>query len=277
MENLTNMPEPFFSVKGLKKSWGNVTVLDGIDLSLEEKGVLALIGPSGAGKTTLLRALDFLERPDAGEMTLHGKTLHLEHAKGRDVEHMRRRMSFVFQNFNLFLNRTALENVAIPLIYAQGMPRTEAEKRARALLEKVGMAGHEGKYPSELSGGQQQRVAIARALAPDPDLMLLDEPTSALDPERTREMLELLRVLAGEGRTMIIVTHELGFAARVSTRTAFLEGGKIVEEGPTEQIFRTPNSPRTRAFLAGMNALESLGTPESKEQQSSTTLEASSF
>ena len=246
------MTQTFFSVEGVSKSFGAWKCLPNFSLGLPERDVLALVGPSGAGKTTFLRALDFLETADSGRMRFRDLSIDMGRPSGRDVREVRRRTSFVFQGFNLFLNRTAIENVTLPLIHAHGVAKDRALETGLRLLEKVGMKGHEDKYPSELSGGQQQRVAIARALAPDPDLMLLDEPTSALDPERTREMLELLRVLAGEGRTMIIVTHELAFAAGVSTRTAFLEGGVVVEEGPTAEVFANPRSPRTKAFLAGL-------------------------
>lgn len=245
------MAEIFYRIENLRKTFGEAEVLKSVTFQLSERDVFALIGPSGAGKTTLLRAIDFLDRPDGGVMTFKGQRIELAHAKPHEIREYRKRTSFVFQNFNLFLNKTALENVTEGLIMAHGVPKREAEARGMALLEKVGMKDHAGKYPSELSGGQQQRVAIARALAPDPDLILLDEPTSALDPECIKEIEGLLKLLAGEGRTMIIVTHDLAFARKVSTRTALLEGGVIVEEAPTEIFFTAPKEPRTEAFLRG--------------------------
>ncbi|KAB7660719.1 amino acid ABC transporter ATP-binding protein [Sutterella seckii] len=248
------MAETFYRIENLRKAFGDAEVLRSVTFELKERDVFALIGPSGAGKTTLLRSIDFLDRPDGGVMTFKNKRIELAHAKPHDIREYRKRTSFVFQNFNLFLNKTALENVTEGLIMAHGMPKREAEARGMALLEKVGMKDHAGKYPSELSGGQQQRVAIARALAPDPDLILLDEPTSALDPERIKEIEGLLKLLAGEGRTMIIVTHDLAFARKVSTRTALLEGGVIVEEAPTEIFFTAPKEPRTEEFLRGFGS-----------------------
>ncbi|MDO5532163.1 amino acid ABC transporter ATP-binding protein [Sutterella sp.] len=250
------MAEPFFRATGVKKSFGETEVLRGIDLEMNEGEVMALIGPSGSGKTTLLRALDYLDPAQAGGMVLAGDRWDLAHASSREIARLRQRTSFVFQNFNLFLNFTALENVTLGLTVGRGMAKKEARAKGEALLEKVGMIDHAGKYPSELSGGQQQRVAIARALAPDPALMFLDEPTSALDPERTKEILELLRVLALEGRTMIIVTHELAFARGVSTKTVLIEDGLVVEQAPSREFFDSPREARTKAFLAGFSGLQ---------------------
>lgn len=248
------MTEIFYRIENLRKSFGDALVLKNVTFELRERDVFALIGPSGAGKTTLLRSIDFLDRPDGGEMIFRGRRIDLAHANPREIREYRKRTAFVFQNFNLFLNKTALENVTEGLIMAHRVPKREAEARGMALLDKVGMKDHAGKYPSELSGGQQQRVAIARALAPDPDLMLLDEPTSALDPERIKEILALLKLLAAEGRTMIIVTHDLAFARKLATRTALLEGGVIVEEAPTEEFFTAPKELRTEEFLRGFGS-----------------------
>ena len=247
------MAEPFFSVCGLRKRFGAAEVLHGVDLELERGDVLALIGPSGSGKTTLLRSLDFLEKADAGVMHFEGGVIRMPEADGARIRSFRRRTAFVFQNYNLFLNRTALENVTEGLICVHGMKKADAESLARGLLERVGLAGHEDKYPSELSGGQQQRVAIARALAPDPKLMFLDEPTSALDPGHRGELIRLLSGIAAEGRTMIIVTHDLVFASRMSNKTALLIDGSLVEAGPTAAVFSPdfrPADPRTSAYLA---------------------------
>lgn len=250
------MNNVFYSVQGIRKSFAGEEVLHGIDLQLRQGDILAIVGPSGAGKTTLLRCLDFLDQVDAGTMVFHQKTLDMARAHTSDIAAFRRRTSFVFQNYNLFLNKTALENIAVGLRYAQKMNKTDARNRAAALLAKVAMSDYADKFPSELSGGQQQRVAIARALAPDPDLIFLDEPTSALDPEHTNEVLSLLSLLVAEGRTLIVVTHALSFARRLSTRAALLENGKIIEENTTAEFFSHPQELRTREFLLGKDNLQ---------------------
>lgn len=247
------MNEPFFAVHGLRKSFAGTEVLHGVDLSLEKSDILTLVGPSGAGKTTVLRALDFLDPVEVGTITFGGQTIEMARSSSRTIRDFRRRTAFVFQNFNLFLNKTARENITLGLVHAQGVSKEKAQDIATSLLEKVGLLAHGDKYPSELSGGQQQRIAIARALAPDPELMFLDEPTSALDPEHTKEVVDLLKVLAQEGRTMIIVTHALAFAQEIGTQAALLENGAIVEAGPSTQFFSHPTQERTRAFLAGKN------------------------
>lgn len=247
------MTQPFFAVQGLRKSFAGTEVLHGVNLSLAKSDILTLVGPSGAGKTTVLRALDFLDSVDAGTITFAGQTIEMARASSRTIREFRRRTAFVFQNFNLFLNKTARENITLGLVHAQGVGKEQAQDIATGLLEKVGLLAHGDKYPSELSGGQQQRIAIARALAPNPDLMFLDEPTSALDPEHTKEVVDLLKVLAQEGRTMIIVTHALAFAQEIDTQAALLENGAIVETGPSTQFFSQPRNERTRAFLAGKN------------------------
>ncbi len=224
-------------------------VLRGIHLSVEKGEVIAILGPSGSGKTTLLRCLNFLETSDRGSLTFDGRTYDLAHISRREIADVRRKTAFVFQNYNLFLNKTALQNVTEGLIVARKMNRTRAEEIAVAALEKVGMQDRMRHYPNQLSGGQQQRVAIARALATDPEIIYFDEPTSALDPELTGEVLNVMRRLADEGRTMLVVTHELGFARNISTRTVFMEGGVIAEEGPSREFFAHPQQERTRAFL----------------------------
>lgn len=243
------MAEIFYRIENLRKTFGEAEVLKSVTFQLSERDVFALIGPSGAGKTTLLRAIDFLDRPDGGVMTFKGQRIELAHAKPHEIREYRKRTSFVFQNFNLFLNKTALENVTEGLIMAHGVPKREAEARGMALLEKVGMQDHAGKYPSELSGGQQQRVAIARAIATNPEIIFFDEPTSALDPELTGEVLSVMRDLANEGMTMLVVTHEMGFARTVSNKVIFMEDGVIVEQGSSKEFFENPKEERTKAFL----------------------------
>ncbi len=237
-------------IHDLHKSFDRTSeVLRGIHLSVEKGEVIAILGPSGSGKTTLLRCLNFLETSDRGSLTFDGRTYDLSHISRREIAEVRRKTAFVFQNYNLFLNKTALQNVTEGLIVARRMDRTRAGEIAAAALEKVGMQDRMHYYPNQLSGGQQQRVAIARALATDPEIIYCDEPTSALDPELTGEVLNVMRTLAREGRTMLVVTHELGFARNISTRTVFMEGGVIVEEGPSAEFFAHPRQERTRAFL----------------------------
>ena len=236
-------------VKGIRKSFGPLEVLKGVDLSVNKGDVVAILGPSGSGKTTLLRCLNFLERADEGVLTFDGEDFPLERASRRDIARLRKKTAFVFQSYNLFLNKTALQNVTEGLVTARKIPRTEAEARGRRALEKVGLAGWMDHYPSQLSGGQQQRVAIARAMALEPEIIYFDEPTSALDPELTGEVLDLMRRLAEEGMTMLVVTHELGFARTVSSHVVFMERGVVVESGPSGEVFRNPREERTRAFL----------------------------
>lgn len=237
---------------GIKKSFGGTEVLKGVDLSVEKGDVVAVIGPSGSGKTTLLRIANFLEKADAGEIEFDEKRFPLASPSRRDVAEVRRRTGFVFQNYNLFANYTALGNVTLGLIHARGVPRAEAERRGMEALRKVGLADRADYYPSKLSGGQQQRVGIARAIAADPEILYFDEPTSALDPELIGEVLEVIRRLAEEGRTMVIVTHEMQFARAVASRVVFMEHGTVVEEGTPEQVFGRPKSERTRQFLNGL-------------------------
>lgn len=234
---------------GIKKKFGDQEVLRGIDLEVRRGDVIAVIGPSGSGKTTLLRCLEFLERPDEGLMVFDGQEIDMPTAPKATVAALRKRTAFVFQNYNLFLNRTALGNVTEGLIVARRMPRSRAEEIGRRMLAKVGMSGKENSRPQELSGGQQQRVAIARALAGNPDLILFDEPTSALDPELIGEVLGVMRQLAEEGMTMIVVTHEIGFARNVSNKVLFMEDGLITEMGSSAEFFANPRQERVRSFI----------------------------
>lgn len=236
-------------VTGLKASYARREVLHGIDLAVDKGDVVAVIGPSGSGKTTLLRTLNFLEPADTGSLSFAGQTHDMAHMKRADILAIRRRTAFVFQNYNLFLNKTALENITEGLVVGCGMNKEQARERALALLSRFVLSGREDAYPSELSGGQQQRVAIARALAPEPDIVYFDEPTSALDPEFTREVLEILRTLAHEGLTMIVVTHELAFARGIASRVLFMEEGTVIEQGAADDLFSHPAQPRTAQFL----------------------------
>ena len=237
-------------IKNLKKSFGSNEVLKGIDLTVNKGDVVALLGPSGSGKTTLLRCISFLERADEGELTLGDRKILLTEADKKAIREIRMDMGFVFQSFNLFSNMTALANVSEGLTQARKMEKTEATKLAMEMLKKVGMEDKADYYPLELSGGQQQRVAIARALAPSPDIILFDEPTSALDPELTGEVMAVMRRLAEEGTTMLVVTHEMGFAREVASHVCFMEEGRIVEMGESRQMFENPKEERTRQFLS---------------------------
>ena len=239
-------------VKGVKKSFGALDVLRGVDVSVEQGEVVSILGPSGSGKTTLLRCINFLERADSGLLIFDGEKFDMAAAGKKEIAAIRRKTAFVFQNYNLFLNKNALQNVTEGLVFARRIPKGEAEQRARAALEKVGLADRAGYYPHQLSGGQQQRVAIARAMALEPEIIFFDEPTSALDPELTGEVLAVMRQLAEEGMTMLIVTHELAFARSVSDRAVFMEGGVVVESGPAGELFDHPKQERTRAFLRAM-------------------------
>jgi polar amino acid transport system ATP-binding protein len=238
------------------KHFGHLTVLNGIDLSVNRGQVVVIIGPSGSGKTTLLRCINHLEKIDSGRIYIEGAMLGYREVNGRLVEdreaaiaHIRSQIGFVFQRFNLFSHMTALENVIEAPIHVLHQPRAEVTERALALLEKVGLADKANVYPHKLSGGQQQRVAIARALAMNPKLMLFDEATSALDPELVGEVLKVMRQLAYEGMTMVVVTHEMGFARDVADDVIFMDKAVIVEQGPPEQVFDNPQNERTRAFL----------------------------
>lgn len=236
-------------IRNLRKAFGPLQVLKGIDLDVNKGDVVAILGSSGSGKTTMLRCLNFLERADAGTMDFDGRRIELHRATHAEINALRRRTGFVFQNYNLFANKTALQNVTEGLIIARKMPRRTAEELAHAQLVKVGMEDRADYYPSQLSGGQQQRVAIARAMAADPEILYFDEPTSALDPELTGEVLAVMRQLAREGRTMLVVTHEMDFARHVANRVVFMEQGVIVEQNTAEAFFNDPQRPRTQEFL----------------------------
>jgi len=240
---------PMLEVKDIRKAFDGLQVLNGVDLSVEKGDVIAILGPSGSGKTTLLRCLNFLETADSGEMIFDDETFRFGHVSHRDVARLRKKTAFVFQNYNLFLNKTALQNVTEGLIVARKMPRDKANEIARKALEKVGLLDRCDHYPSQLSGGQQQRVAIARALATDPEIIFFDEPTSALDPELIGEVLSVMRQLAEEGMTMLVVTHEMGFARNVSSKVLFMEDGVVVESGTSKEFFENPKEERTRAFI----------------------------
>ena len=236
-------------IRNLRKAFGDLQVLKGIDLDVNKGDVVAILGASGSGKTTMLRCLNFLEKADDGTMTFDSQRVELAHVTRTQVNALRRRTGFVFQNYNLFANKTALQNVTEGLIVARKMPRRQADEIARAALVRVGMADRADYYPNQLSGGQQQRVAIARAMAADPEIIYFDEPTSALDPELTGEVLAVMRSLAEEGRTMLVVTHEMGFARHVANRVVFMDGGVIVEQNTAEAFFNDPQQLRTREFL----------------------------
>ena len=236
-------------VKNVKKSFGALEVLKGVDLTVNKGDVVAILGPSGSGKTTLLRCINFLETADQGTLIFDGEEFQLGRVPKRDIARLRKKTAFVFQSYNLFLNKTALQNVTEGLIIARKMPKAQAEEAGRRALAKVGLSDRWDYYPGQLSGGQQQRVAIARAMAAEPEIVYFDEPTSALDPELTGEVLAVMRQLADEGMTMLVVTHELGFARTVSSHTVFMEGGVVVESGPSKEVFGHPQEARTRAFL----------------------------
>ena len=246
MENRTMV-----EIKNLKKTfpgWDH-PVLNGVDITVKKGDVVVILGPSGSGKTTLLRCINFLGKADEGQMTIGDMSIDFKTAKKKDIAAIRAKSGFVFQNYCLFNNKTALENVMLGLTVSRKVPKAEAERIAKEMLEKVGLGDRFDYYPSQLSGGQQQRVAIARAIALNPDVVLFDEPTSALDPELIGEVLGVMKGLAQDGITMIVVTHEMSFARDVANHVIFMEGGVIVEEGAPEQIFDHPQNERTRQFL----------------------------
>ena len=236
----------------IRKSFGNVEVLKDINLSVEKGSVVSILGPSGTGKTTFLRCLNYLEKPEAGKLTISDVSVDFSHISKKDIQRLRRKSTMVFQQFNLFRNKTVLENVTEGLIYGYGKPKKEAVEIAMKELERVHMADYAKMYPSELSGGMQQRVGIARALAPRPDVILFDEPTSALDPELVGELLDTIASVATLGITMIIVTHEMHFAKEVSSKVVFMSHGEVVEEGSPDEIFVHPKEEKTRQFLQRM-------------------------
>ena len=236
-----------FEIKGLQKKFGELTVFDGLDETISKGDVVVIIGPSGGGKSTFIRCLNLLEQPTAGTILFEGQDIT---AKGFDVNRHRQKVGMVFQQFNLFNNLTVLENITISQIKVKGLSQAESEAKAMTLLKRVGLDDKAGSYPSQLSGGQKQRIAIVRALAMEPDVLLFDEPTSALDPEMVGEVLQVISDLAKDGITMVVVTHEMGFARKVGTRVLFMDGGQIAEEGTPEQIIEHPQNPRTKEFLS---------------------------
>ncbi len=237
-------------LKGIEKSFKNVEAVRGVDLTVEDGDIVCIIGPSGSGKSTLLRCINALEIPDAGSVVIDGETVDVRNRK--QLERLRTGMGFVFQHFNLFPHLTVLENLTLAPVKVKGLDPAAAEQTARELLARVGLADKVDSYPGKLSGGQKQRVAIARALAMEPEVMLFDEPTSALDPEMIGEVLDVMKELAHAGTTMVVVTHEMGFAREVATRVIFMDAGQIVEQGAPTEIFGSPKSERTRAFLSAV-------------------------
>lgn len=237
-------------IKDVCKYFDNKEVLKGVSLTVNKGDVVSILGASGSGKTTFLRCINFLENADEGVMIFDEKEYDLKSASRKEMAQIRKKTGFVFQNYNLFANKTVLENVTLGLTSGRKIPEGIAKDRAVKVLDKVGMADYLDHYPSQLSGGQQQRVAIARALATDPEVIYFDEPTSALDPQLTGEVLQVMRQLAKDGMTMIVVTHEMGFAKEVSTKVVFMADGVVVEEGTPAEFFENPKEVRTREFLA---------------------------
>jgi L-cystine transport system ATP-binding protein len=236
-------------LKNIHKSFGDNNVLKGINLSVEKGEVVVILGPSGSGKTTLLRCINFLEHPDDGEIQIDNFRIKCKHAHHRDITALRKKSGMVFQNYNLFKNKTVLENVMEGLVIAQKVPKNTAREKSLAILQRVGLSDKIDVYPSQISGGQQQRVGIARALALNPEVILFDEPTSALDPELVGEVLDTIKQVASDGITMIVVTHEIGFARDVSSRVVFMDGGVVVEEGNPSDLLDNPREERTKQFL----------------------------
>lgn len=244
------------NIQGLSKRFGDATVLDGIDLNIDKGEIIVVIGPSGTGKSTLLRCLNFLERPDAGHLQVGDLSIDATRAHKQDILELRRRTAFVFQNYALFANKTALDNIAEGMIVVNRKPKAEAYARARDILERIGLADKADSYPASLSGGQQQRIGIGRAMAADADVILFDEPTSSLDPEWVEEVLGLMKQLAREHQTMLVVTHEMGFARDVANRVLFMDDGRIVEQGAPETVFTQPKDERTRSFCCKILATQ---------------------
>lgn len=238
--------EALLQVRGLKKHFGHLEVLRGIDIDIHKGEVVAVIGPSGSGKSTFIRCLNCLEEPTAGEVIFEGQQINTKKA---DIDKIRQKIGMVFQNFNLFSNMTIMQNITAAPINVKKIPKDQAEERALNLLDRVGLKDKAAEYPVRLSGGQRQRVAIARALAMDPDILLFDEPTSALDPEMVGEVLNVMKELAEDGMTMVVVTHEMGFAREVSDRVIFIDQGVIQEENEPKEFFAHPKNPRLKDFL----------------------------
>ncbi|GGX94622.1 amino acid ABC transporter ATP-binding protein [Streptomyces minutiscleroticus] len=239
--------DPLIELRDVNKYYGDLHVLRDIDLTVGKGEVVVIVGPSGSGKSTLCRTINRLETVESGTVALDGRPLPEE---GRALARLRAEVGMVFQSFNLFAHRTVLQNVSLAQVKVRGRKKGEAERRSRELLDRVGLAAHADKYPAQLSGGQQQRVAIARALAMDPKALLFDEPTSALDPEMINEVLEVMRQLAREGMTMVVVTHEMGFARSAAHRVVFMADGRIVEDRTPEEFFTNPHSDRAKDFLS---------------------------
>ena len=236
-----------FEIKDLQKKFGNLTVFDGLSETICKGDVVVIIGPSGGGKSTFIRCLNLLEQPTAGKIYFEGEDIT---AKGFDVNRHRQKVGMVFQQFNLFNNLTVLENITISLTKVKKQSEEESKEKALKILKRVGLEDKANAYPSQLSGGQKQRIAIVRALAMEPDVLLFDEPTSALDPEMVGEVLQVISDLARDGITMVVVTHEMGFARKVGTRVLFMDGGQIAEQGTPEEIFEHPQNARTKEFLS---------------------------
>jgi ABC-type polar amino acid transport system ATPase subunit len=237
------------SIRDIRKSFKGQVVVDGIGLDVDRGGIVSILGPSGSGKSTFLRCLNRLETPDEGTIDISGDRYDLPRLDGRRLQSLRMRIGMVFQNYNLFRHKTAIENILEGLLVVKRLPRREAQEIAEHHLALMGLADKAAQYPSSLSGGQQQRVAIARTLAMAPELILFDEPTSALDPEHTGEVLEAIRKAAGQGIPMIIVTHEMGFAREISSQVLFIDGGRVIEQGDPQSLFGNPQQQRTRDFL----------------------------
>jgi glutamate transport system ATP-binding protein len=241
------VPDPLVVLEGVNKHFGPLHVLKDVDLTVDRGEVVVVIGPSGSGKSTLCRTINRLETIDSGTIRIEGEPLP---AEGKQLAQLRAKVGMVFQSFNLFAHKTVLENVTLGPVRVKGVKKPDAERRGRELLDRVGIGSQADKYPAQLSGGQQQRVAIARALAMDPTLMLFDEPTSALDPEMINEVLDVMTSLAKDGMTMVVVTHEMGFARRAADRVVFMDDGRIVEQAPPEQFFSQAQSERAQDFLS---------------------------
>lgn len=233
----------------ITKSFQTQVVLKGVDISVEKGDVVAILGPSGSGKTTLLRCLNFLETADGGTLEFDGEIFQMGHVSKKDIARLRKKTAFVFQSYNLFSNKTALQNVTEGLIIGRRMDKVKAQEIGRRALDKVGLSDRYDYYPHQLSGGQQQRVGIARALATDPEIIYFDEPTSALDPELIGEVLTVMKQLAEEGMTMLVVTHEMSFARNVSNKVVFMEDGRVLEQGSSKEFFENPKEERIKAFL----------------------------
>ena len=242
--------EILIQMEGLVKNFGKLEVLKGIDLNVRKGDVIVLIGPSGSGKSTLLRSINLLEKPTAGKIIFEGNDV--TQAGKKELSQLRQRMGMVFQQFNLFPHKTVLDNIMLAPVKVQGVNKKTAEERAMALLQTVGLADKRDAYPNQLSGGQQQRIAIARSLALQPEVMLFDEPTSALDPEMVGEVLDVMKKLAAEGMTMLVVTHEMGFAREAADRVIFIDGGVIVEDSEPQEFFAHPKNKRLQDFLSKM-------------------------